>query len=316
MRRTILVTGSGGFIGSAIAAMLRTADYDVRAGLRRIGAGAVPGEVACDLDRPAELAAAVAGVDTVVHCAYGEEHAMPTQCAALLQAMDDAGVRRIVYFSSIAVHGDGNGPIGAYASAKAECEALVRGWENKGEGRRAVILRPGIVYGARSRFWIHKFSERIRAGVWGDFGPSAAGPALLVHVDDMAAVVIAAVARLSEAGPPIPELDVVGPETPAWNAYFHALAGRLSEQPLAAIGPVRLVCLSSLGLFARIWRRLGLPGWGRVALAPTWGELSMFARTVPFDAAKLPEKLGVTPKIGLKEGLDRSFPVQETRPDP
>lgn len=316
MTMTVLVTGAGGFIGSAVARALKAAAYGVRAGVRQAGAGAAPDVIACNLDRPEELARAVVGADVVVHCAYGEESAMPAQCSTLLQAMDNSGVRRIVYFSSIAVHGDGGGPIGAYAIAKAECERLVRSWEGKGDGRRAVILRPGIVYGAHSRFWIDKLSERIRAGVWGDFGLAAAGPALLVHVDDLAAVTAAAVKRLGDAGSPVPELDVVGPEIPTWNAYFHALSARLSAKPLPVIGPARLSCLVFSGLLAKIWRRLGLPGGHATALAPTWGEMTMFARTVPFDAEKLSQALGVTPKIGLKEGLDRSFAVQDTSPDP
>src|SRR5690606_23278954 len=138
-----------------------------------------------------------------------DEAAMTRQCAALLDAMSAAGVERLVYFSSIAVYGDAtapriddpinvNGLSGAYARGKAECEQLVRVWAEVDPARRAIILRPGIIYGACSPFWTEKLSQRIRAGVWGDFGPAGEGIAPLVHVDDVAEAANRAVERLAD----------------------------------------------------------------------------------------------------------------------
>lgn len=327
MSDCVLVTGAAGFIGAAIVDTLRGADHDVRAGGRHPSAAA--GAVACDLDDPRQVAAAMAGVACVVHCAYGEESAMPRQCATLLRAMSAAGVRGLVHFSSIAVYGNEAEPRGAalppdglegtYARAKAECEGLVRAWAGEEAGRRAVILRPGIVYGAGSRFWVDKMAARIRANIWGNFGPRADAPAPLVHVDDVARAAAAAADLTIRAGAmsrPVEALDLIGPETPSWNAYFEALAAAIGESPLPRIGPARLAWRRLLAVSAKVWRKTGLPGGGRAALAPTGGELRLFARHAVYDKARTAQLLGFSPEIGLAEGLSRSVPGQDTRPAP
>lgn len=312
----ILVTGGTGFIGARVTQALREAGHDALAGTRR--AASQTGSIACDLDRPADVAAALAGVDTVVHCAYGEESAMPRQCATLLAAMSTARVTRLVYFSSIAVYGDGQGPLDGYGRAKMDCEGLVRDWERAGEDRRAVILRPGIVYGAGSPFWIDKMAERIRLGIWGEFSPAGEGWAHLVHVDDVAALTVVAVKRLHDEATTgeIPPLDVVGPERPSWNAYFQSLAAALGAPALPTIGLARLRFWSVRALAAKIWRRAGLPGGYRAALAPVPGELALFRRRLALDAKAAPAFLGFAPKIAVKDGLARSLPPQDTSPEP
>ena len=312
----VLVTGGTGFIGARGTDALTRAGHDAHAGTRRATPQA--DVIACDLDRPAEIGAALAGIEIVVHCAYGEESAMPRQCAALLSAMATAGVARLVYFSSIAVHGDGEGPLDSYGRAKLDCETLVRDWEKAGGERRAVILRPGIVYGAGSRFWIDKMAERIRLGIWGDFGPAGDGWAHLVHVDDIAALTVAAVDRLQDGASAgkIPPLDIVGPEQPSWNAYFQALAAALGAPGLPIIGPTRLRWWAARRLAAKIWRRIGLPGGRRAALAPAPGELALFRRRLTLDAGAATAFLDLAPKITLKEGLARSLDPQDTRPEP
>lgn len=323
MTSTILVTGSTGFIGSAIVRHLAEAGHKIRSGTRRPDQASVPGTtlVACDLDRPSDLRAATNGVTVVVHCAYGDEAAMAHQCANLLAAMTEKDVTRLVYFSSIAVYGDTETPSldatidpqglrGAYATGKAECETQIRAWVNKHRGRRAIILRPGVVYGKKSPFWIDKLSERIRAGIWGDFGIHGAGPAPLVHVDDVAAVTVAAVKAIDAPVSPFAPLevfDVIGPETPSWNSYFHALAQSISAPPLPNIGDAQLRWWQIMAIPAKIWRRTGLPGGTRAALAPTPGEMAIFARQAHYNRHALEEKLGAGTQIGLEDGLKRSF---------
>lgn len=326
---TVLITGAAGFIGRSVAKALRQEGHAIRAGTRR--ASAEIDAVACDLDRPEQIAAAVSGVSVVVHCAYGDETAMARQCAALLDAMAAAGVNRLVFFSSIAVYGDAPAPdpaqapdesrlTGPYARGKAACERLVRQWVEGDAARAALILRPGIVYGAGSHFWVDKPARRIEAGLWGDFGSRAEGLAPLIHVDDVARAACLAVAWLESAQGRVEAVDLIGPQTPTWNAYFRQLAKALGHAPLPSISPARLAWWRIAGTGAKAWRKAGLPGGSRLAFAPASGELRLFSRTVLFDMARTQAILGFSPSIGVEEGLARTFamPVlsQETSPDP
>jgi len=327
MTATVLVTGGAGFIGRAVTKALDDAGFSVRVGVRGNGSSGTGSTVLCDLDKPEQIAGAVRNTSTVVHCAYGDEAAMPRQCAALLAAMTSAGVNRLVYFSSIAVYGDAlkpkvddpidaSGLAGTYASAKAECEQLVREWVEGDADRHAIILRPGIVYGAGSPFWIEKLSRRIEAGVWGDFGPLADGLAPLVHVDDVAVAATAATRRLAETAEPLQAVDLIGPEMPTWNEYSRRVAASMGAAPLRCVGPARLGWGRLCAFPAKVFRRLGLPGFERAALAPTGGELQIMSRRAVYDRERAKAVLGSAPSIGLDEGLSRSFEDQETRPLP
>lgn len=323
-RRSALVTGATGFIGSVVTAHMAAGGFAVRAGTRRSPSSAVSPEgiapTPCDLDDMAQTRGAVAEVELVVHAAYGDETAMVAQCRTLLAAMSEARVQTLIYFSSIAVYGDRTGAIdesmpaigslGAYAKAKIACEALVREWAGEpGSGRRVLILRPGIVYGTGSVFWTDKLVERILAGAWGDFGRAGGGPAPLLHVDDIGAVVTEAghvlLAGDASGWPYVTVVNVVGPETPAWNDYFAALAQRIGAPALRSLGGARLGLRQFMAVTAKIGRRLGLSGSRRAALAPTRAEMAIFGREAVYgtDAAA---RLGLASRIGLAEGLSRT----------
>ena len=326
-RPSILFTGADGFIGRAAAAEIARTVGPVRAGTRRPISQANTAARACDLDDAAQLAAAVVGTAAVVHAAYGDESAMPRQCKGLLEAMSAAGVNNLVYLSSIAVYGEREGRVDegmaaageleTYAAAKAECEALVRQWAAEGGkggiARRAIILRPGIVYGTGSRFWIDKLVTRMRAGAWGSYGEAGEGTAALVHVDDVADVIAQACARMTGRRrlelPEAAALNVVGPGRVSWNGYFMALAQASGVGQLGAIAPREADVRSALAVPAKVWRRVGLPGLHALSLAATRGERELFAIKADYamDAAR--ELLGFAPRIGLAEGLRRTrFP--------
>ena len=152
----ILVTGGAGFIGKATVALLAKSGFSVRAGLRMANPQ-VPFGFPCNLDNPGEVRTALRGASAAVHTAYGSHAAMTRQCNTLLGAMEAEGVENLIHLSSIAVYGGQAGKLNEasplagdlddYARAKCECEELVRAWASSGD-RRAIILRPGIVYGA------------------------------------------------------------------------------------------------------------------------------------------------------------------------
>lgn len=162
----ILVTGSTGFIGARLCERL-TVDYKLayRALVRnfarapriaRLAADMVRG----DIDDLESLDRALDGCDTVVHLAYSDG----PQTRRLLRACRKRGIQRFVHMSSIAVHGVNPGPESAreetapighypgeeYSNMKAAAERAVQA--AIGQGLRAVILRPTIVYGPYGPF--------------------------------------------------------------------------------------------------------------------------------------------------------------------
>lgn len=310
---TVLVTGATGFIGRAVCRALAAAGHSVRAGGRRPALPPDPGAPRIttqrlDLDRPEDLPAALAGVDAIVHAAYGRLEAMPRQLAGLLEEAERAGVSRFIHFSSIAIYGNATGqvdetrapepPFGPYERAKLACEEKLRAWARP--GRSAIALRPGIVYGPGGALWNEKIERRIRAGAWGTFGRQGEGAAALVHVEDVASAVAAALAASPEA--PWLALNITGPDFPTWNTYFATMADALGVR-LEEISPARQRLDAARGTFAKLWRRARLPGLERWALAATPGERALFARQARYPNDLARRALGWSPTADFRTEL-------------
>jgi len=113
--RRVLVTGASGFLGGRLVEiMLQDPRWSVRAMAHRPGKAVRLARheveiVWADLLKPSELQAAVAGMDAVVHCAYGTD-ANAARAATvegtrlLVQATQAAGVKRFVHVSTIGVY--------------------------------------------------------------------------------------------------------------------------------------------------------------------------------------------------------------------
>lgn len=318
MTEPVLVTGAGGFIGRAAVARLRGAGLPVRMGLHRFPGGGAPpdGSVRCDLDEARSLDAACAGASAIVHAAGRNAVAMPDQLRTLLAAADRAGIGRIVFLSSIAVYGPAEGRIGEpdvppaiaapddpYCAAKRACEAMLRAWVVARPGRRAGILRPGIVYGRGSTLWVDRPLAALRAGTLGDLGPRGQGVAALVHVDDVAEAIRCTLAALMGSGAGLLAANIVGPDTPSWNTYLAALARQAGLPEPRPLSSGRLALLRALAVPAKALARLHLPAPGFLRLVPAPGELRLFARAAHYDTARARTDLGFRAAIRLPEGL-------------
>jgi uncharacterized protein YbjT (DUF2867 family) len=97
----VLVTGGAGTLGSLVVDRLREHGRTVRVVSRR---GSGPRDdveyVSGDLDSGAGIAEAVAGVDTIVHCA-GSQKGDGEKARHLVDAARAAGVRHVVYISVV-----------------------------------------------------------------------------------------------------------------------------------------------------------------------------------------------------------------------
>jgi uncharacterized protein YbjT (DUF2867 family) len=97
----VLVTGGAGTLGSLVVDRLREHGHAVRVVSRR---GSGPRDdveyVAGDLDSGTGVAEAVAGVDTIVHCA-GSQKGDGEKARQLVDAARAAGARHVVYISVV-----------------------------------------------------------------------------------------------------------------------------------------------------------------------------------------------------------------------
>lgn len=163
MTVTLLVTGASGFVGSRVAASARPRP-GVR--VRRLSRQDAPGADAVrgDLGDPPSLRGVCAGADVLVHCATRIDGDARTVEAvndhgtrALVEEAVRAGVRRIVYVSTAAVHGrgpfhgvrPGQVPV-APASATSRTRAAA---ERHVLDAGGLVLRPHLVYGEGDR-WV------------------------------------------------------------------------------------------------------------------------------------------------------------------
>jgi UDP-glucose 4-epimerase len=204
----VLVTGASGFIGGRLCARLRRDGVEVRAALRR--PAAVPGAecVAVGEVGPAtDWRPALRGVDVVVHLA-GRAHVMREEAAdplaeyrrvnvegtrRLAQQAAEAGVRRVVFVSSIKVNGEATPPGAAfraeddpaprdpYGVSKREAEEALAGVP----GIQTVTVRPPLVYGPGVRANFRRLMQAVARGVPLPLG-AVRNRRSLVYVDNLA----------------------------------------------------------------------------------------------------------------------------------
>lgn len=167
-----LVTGGSGFIGRYLCERL-AARGDTFTLLDLVPPdAAAPRPTRCvlgDVRDPAAVRDALAGCDAVFHLAaahhdFGidrETYFAVNEGGArvLCDAMDEAGIGEVCFYSSVAVYGDAPGPhveeaakapTHSYGASKLAGEAVFQEWANRGGGRRVLVIRPTITFGARN----------------------------------------------------------------------------------------------------------------------------------------------------------------------
>ncbi|AXQ29897.1 NAD-dependent epimerase/dehydratase family protein [Solimonas sp. K1W22B-7] len=190
----IAVTGAGGFLGLHLLEALRAAGRDSRV-LTRGGSpdarvAALADEVVPGLAPGGDLAAALAGIDTVCHLA-GRAHVLQETAADPSIAFHEAnvalterlaiaaaatGVRRFIFISSIGVHGSQGAPGEAwtersplhpdtpYGESKRLAEERLRKIA-AGSAMQYVILRPTLIHGAGAKGNFERLLRLVQRGL-------------------------------------------------------------------------------------------------------------------------------------------------------
>jgi uncharacterized protein YbjT (DUF2867 family) len=187
---TIAVTGGTGFVGQAVIDEAGRQGLALRALARREqapreGVEWLPGDLA---DRAA-LAALVEGAEAVLHIAgvvntpdpMGFHLGNVTGTEALTEAMSAAGTTRLVLVSSLAAR---EPTLSKYGESKHHAEQVVQA-----SGLDWTIVRPPAIYGPRDR----EIFEMFRAARWGVVPMPPAGRASMLHVEDLARLLLALV---------------------------------------------------------------------------------------------------------------------------
>lgn len=278
----VLVTGATGYIGQAVVDNLLSAGHFVVAVTRsaqtpeawqRYKVEGQLNAIIADLTTDS-LALDGLAIDVVVHLA-AVMHGEPTMqlsdtltaTRSLLSAMDDAGISRLVGFSSLSVLDyrflqagagvDEQTPLctedmalGPYARMKREQELLFDAWRSQGD-RQLITLRPGIVYSGTTYPSDH--AGVIKGGL--ALVARHDGEVPFVHVNAVAeATVLACEHSLKHDEDFYLIAHLVDSELPSQSSYVHTLKrkGGLPGRSIAL--PWRV--LAMVAAFARYLLRL------------------------------------------------------------
>jgi nucleoside-diphosphate-sugar epimerase len=315
--RTILVTGSTGFIGRPLCRTLADAGAAVRAAVRRPGIppvkGIEPVQVPDLLDHAA-LRRAAQGADTVVHLAarvHVMSDAAPDPLAehrrtnvggteAVLDAASAAGVGRFLFTSTVKAVGESTNdpwtedvppaPTDPYGRSKLEAEEAIRA-RGSVAGFDVTILRLPLVYGPEVKGNMQRLFALVERGVPLPFG-AVANRRSLLYIGNLSAAVVAAL----RADP-----------THAAGTFFVTEGEGVSLPILVrAIGdalgcPARLIPVppSLLRLAGRAGDALA-PLIGR---GPTSAEIGRLVDSLVVDGSRLVQRTGYAPPFTMAEGL-------------
>lgn len=318
-----LVTGGGGFLGSAIVHMLLARGDRVRSLSRsrypELDALGVE-QVQADLDDAQAVLRAAAGCDVVFHVAakagvwgaYEEFYrANVTGTVNVLAACRAQGIRKLVHTSSPSVVFDGRDMQGVnesvpypthfesfYPQTKAEAEQLVLA--ANGPELATVALRPHLIWGPGDNHLVPRILARGRAGQLRRLGSR---PCMIdtTYIDNAAQAHILAADALAIGATPAGKAYFVadGDPRPLWEVV-NAILAAADLPPVTRTIPVSLAYAAGWTL-EHLYRLLHLSGEPRM----TRFVARELATNHWFDLSASRRDFGYVPQVSFDEGLKR-----------
>ncbi len=316
--KPVLVTGATGLLGGALTKRLAGDGAQVRALARNSegnrflhdieGIEIIQGNIT-DANRMRDV---IQGCEIVFHPAAVDSGSLKIQREVnvegtrnVMLAAAQAGVSRVIHVSSAGAYGfRPRGDISedmpleparaAYGISKAEAEDVVRQVAHDHDLEYSII-RPGFIYGPRSKVWtagLFKIARRNPTIFLGD----GSGSILAVHVDDVVDLMTVLAVHPAAAGQ---AFNCTPDPAPTWRQFlgaYAALAGHDRWLGIPSALPKTVARL--VAVFA--------PRDTRFKDMPQALEFVTSYRRYRMDKAR--KLLGWQPRIGLSEGIKSCVP--------
>jgi nucleoside-diphosphate-sugar epimerase/predicted dehydrogenase len=318
----VLVTGASGFVGGRLVERLSQDGVSVRATTRLISrAKKLPNVewIECDLTRDEDARRAVDGVEIVFHCAamagspgsleeYDAVNVDATLTLTRLAA--EAGVRNLVYLSSMSVYGvppRGTSLVdekaaydpraaerGVYTQSKLRAEQALLEYTARHATPRVIVLRPGTIYGPGAALPVGLLrlpSTNRRPIITGGRGV----PVALTYIDNVIDAMLAAGESEVATGSVYNVVDSADFDQGDVCRYVRELSG---GQIRPVVVPYAVVWSMMLGVDLMGLARHRELGTARFRLKRTLAHMRASS-----EAAR--RELGWEPRVSLAEGLTR-----------
>ncbi len=322
-KMNVLVTGATGAVGPRVVWALHAANYHIRTlSLDMAPASTIPDGVEVrvgDVTDEATVQSATKGMDVVMHLAAlvhspnpepklhdPYEHANVVGTAAVVGAAAKAGVKRILFFSTITVYGGSEGtlldenspthPGTLYARTKLEAEQIVlnaRGSDGRPIG---TVLRLAAVYGSRVK---GNYERLVRGLAHKFFIPVGDGQnrRTLIYDRDVAQAAVLAAEHPDAAGR---IYNVTDGSFHTLKEIIAAICTALGRKPPRFSVPSALafIMAGTLESAARLVGR-GSP--------ITRATIDKYVEDIAVESRRIEKELGFVPNYDLRAGWDETI---------
>ena len=325
--RWVLVTGATGSVGPKLVNRLCEKGYRVRTlSIDEPETDLFPDNVEVqvgDVTDMATVKTAVGGISVIFHLAallhitnpsklqekeYTRINVIGTK--TLIEAAIQAGVKRLVFFSTISVYGPSNGrtitestsprPDTIYSQTKLSAERVVLNAISKEGQPLGVVLRLGAVYGARVKGNYKRLVHSLASNRFIPIGKGKNRRTLIYDKDVALAAILAA--RHPEAAGKI--YNVTDGQFHSVKEIIKAICRGLERKSPKFFLPIRPVKMAAN-------LADGISGLMRISSPGLKDALSKYCEDIAVDGSLITRELGYRPEYNLLEGWKET--IQEMR---
>jgi nucleoside-diphosphate-sugar epimerase len=313
----VMITGATGFLGNVLARRLLNEEIQIRILARtpekaqrllELGAEVIQG----DINNSVAAKRAAEGCTCVFHLAAATTGNLDLQRQAnvegtrsIIQAAIDANVQRVVHVSSIGAYGyrytadvTEDMPLlpaaDPYVNTKQQAEAIVRDLAAK-HGMVYSIIRPGMIYGARSGLWTGQLFRLAKFKPTPFIG-SGSGNAHPIYVDDVVEMMIILATHPAAANE---TFNCSADPAPTWREFLQGYARLAGHQRWLALPE------SLFRAFAWFAKRVSSSDSVSHDLPDM---LNLLLSSTTYKMTKARELLSWSPTVSLSEGIERCAP--------